>query len=68
VRFATEIVRARGHASDAQLAAVKAAGYGDAEIVEIVLAVALNTFTNYLNEVAGTEIDFPVVAPRRIAA
>lgn len=68
VRFAAEIVRARGHVSDAQLAAVNAAGYGDAEIVEIVLAVALNTFTNYLNEVAGTEIDFPLVAPHRIAA
>jgi uncharacterized peroxidase-related enzyme len=68
VRFAAQLVRARGHVSDAQLEAVRAAGYSDAEVVEIVLAVALNTFTNYLNEVAGTEIDFPLVAARRAAA
>ena len=28
----------------------------------IVAHVALNTFTNYLNEVVATEIDFPEVA------
>lgn len=64
VRFAAALVRARGHVSDAELAAVRAAGYSDAEIVEIVLAVALNTFTNYVNEVAQTAIDFPRVAVR----
>ena len=51
----------RGHVSDADLAAVKAAGYSNAEIVEIVLHVALNTLTNYINEVAQTAIDFPKV-------
>ena len=68
IRFAAALVLGRGHVSDAELAAVKAAGYGDAEIVEIVLTVALNTFTNYVNEVAQTEIDFPVVTPARAAA
>lgn len=68
VRFAAAVIHARGHASDAELAAVKAAGWSDAAIVEIALAVALNTFTNYLNEVAQTPIDFPVVTPRRAAA
>lgn len=67
VRFAVQLVQARGHVSDAQFAAVRAAGYGDAELVEIVLAVALNTFTNYLNEAAGTEIDFPPVHAHRAA-
>ncbi len=38
---------------------VRAAGYGDAEILEIIAHVALNTFTNYVNEALGTEIDFP---------
>jgi len=33
----------------------------DAQIVEIVQHVALNTWTNYINEVAQTEIDFPAV-------
>jgi alkylhydroperoxidase family enzyme len=68
VRFAAQVVESRGHVPDAELAAVKAAGYGEDEVVEIVLAVALNTFTNYVNEVARTEIDFPAVAPRRAAA
>ena len=53
--------------SDADIAAVKAAGYDDAQVVEIVLHVALNTLTNYVNEVAKTEIDFPVVALRSAA-
>jgi uncharacterized peroxidase-related enzyme len=61
VRFAASIVRARGHVSDADLQAVKDAGYTDGQVVEIVLHVALNTLTNYINEVAKTEIDFPVV-------
>ena len=46
---------------------VKAAGYDDAQVVEIVLHVALNTWTNYVNEVAATEIDFPVVTARKAA-
>lgn len=67
VRFAVKIVTERGHVASADLDAVRAAGYGDAEIVEIVLHVALNTLTNYVNEVAGTDIDFPVVPVRRAA-
>jgi len=35
----------------------------DGQVVEIVMHVALNVWTNYLNEVARTEIDFPVVDP-----
>jgi uncharacterized peroxidase-related enzyme len=61
VRFATRIVRERGHVTDGDLEAVKAAGYDDAQVLEIVLHVALNTLTNYVNSVAATDIDFPVV-------
>jgi uncharacterized peroxidase-related enzyme len=67
VRFAVKVVNARGHVGDADVAEVKAAGYDDAQIVEIVLHVALNTLTNYVNEVAKTEIDFPLVATRKAA-
>jgi nuclear transport factor 2 (NTF2) superfamily protein len=41
--------------------AAQSPGLGDAEILDVVANVALTTFTNYLNEVAKTEIDFPVV-------
>ena len=61
VRFAAQVARLRGHVSTEDLQAVRAAGYSDAQIVEIVQHVALNTWTNYINEVAQTEIDFPVV-------
>jgi len=63
VRFAAKVMRARGHVTDADVQAVRMAGYDDAQIVEIVQHVALNTWTNYLNSVANTEIDFPVAQP-----
>jgi uncharacterized peroxidase-related enzyme len=61
VRFAVKVVQERGHVSDTDIHAVREAGYDDAQIVEIVQHVALNTWTNYLNSVAGTVVDFPVV-------
>lgn len=67
VRFAVRVALERGHVTDADLDAVKAAGYKDAEIVEIVLYVALNTLTNYINEVAQTEIDFPRIDVKNAA-
>jgi uncharacterized peroxidase-related enzyme len=60
VRFAASVVRRRGHVDEAEVEAVRLAGYDDAQIIEIVLHVALNTWTNYINSVAGTAIDFPV--------
>jgi len=61
VRFAVNIARSRGKVADTDVQAVRDAGYSDADIVEIIGHVALNTFSNYINEVLGTEIDFPVV-------
>jgi uncharacterized peroxidase-related enzyme len=68
VRFAAQVVKNRGHISAEDLSAAKAAGFSDAALIEIVLTVALNTFTNYVNEVAKTDIDFPIVKTRREAA
>ncbi|MFX4221900.1 MAG: carboxymuconolactone decarboxylase family protein [Thalassobaculum sp.] len=62
VRFAVQLVQQRGHVTSADVEAVRLAGYGDGEIVEIVAHVALNTLTNYLNEAFGTPIDFPTVS------
>lgn len=67
VRFAARIAKQRGRVSDAEVAAVKSAGFDDAQLVEIVAHVALTTLTNYVNEVAQTEIDFPAVTPSRAA-
>ncbi|OFW86840.1 MAG: peroxidase [Alphaproteobacteria bacterium RIFCSPHIGHO2_02_FULL_46_13] len=62
LQFARKVSSERGHVSDADLAAVKAAGYSDAEIVEIVAITATNILTNFVNNVAGTTIDFPVTS------
>lgn len=61
VQFAVKVVRERGHVADADLKAVRDAGFTDGQIVEIVAVAAENVFTNLLNEVAKTDIDFPVV-------
>jgi len=67
VRFAAQVTRTRGHISEADLAAVRHAGYSDAQVIEIVQHVALNTWTNYVNEVFKTDIDFPVIEARKAA-
>lgn len=67
VRFARKVLDKRGHVADDDVRAVRAAGYTDAQIVEIVQHVALNVWTNYVNSVAQTAVDFPVVAVRKVA-
>ncbi|QXQ07764.1 carboxymuconolactone decarboxylase family protein [Sphingosinicellaceae bacterium] len=67
VRFAAKVARQRGSIAEADLAAVRLAGYTDAQLLEIVQHVVLNTWTFYVNEIFGTEIDFPVVEPRKAA-
>jgi len=62
LKFARKIVDLRGAVSDADLAAVRCAGYSDGEIVEIIAVVCNNIFTNYFNHVAGTAVDFPLVS------
>lgn len=59
--LARRIAEDRGHVSDADLAAARAAGLSDTQIVEVTANVALNVFTNFANNVAQTEIDFPKV-------
>jgi uncharacterized peroxidase-related enzyme len=66
VRFAVRVMREHGHVSEDDLNAVKSAGYVDAQVIEIVLHVALNTWTNYINEVAKTDIDLPVVMAHKL--
>ncbi|WP_242356242.1 carboxymuconolactone decarboxylase family protein [Anaeromyxobacter sp. SG64] len=61
LRFVGRVIERRGRVDDAELAEARAAGLDDGQLVELVANAALTVFTNYLNEVAGTEIDFPVV-------
>lgn len=59
--FAKVLVEKKGQVSDEAVASLRAAGYSEGEVAEIVAHVALNIFTNYFNNTARTAIDFPVV-------
>ena len=59
--FANAVVKKQGLVSDDDLATVRDAGYDDGAIAEVTAHVAANIFTNYINHVAQTDIDFPVV-------
>lgn len=61
IKFARKVIVNRGQVSETDLAEVKAAGFTDGEVGEIVANVALNVFTNYFNEIAETEVDFPAI-------
>jgi uncharacterized peroxidase-related enzyme len=61
VKFALAVAKSRGSVTDDEFAAIRAAGYDDGQIMEIIANVALNVFTNYVNKIAQTEIDFPRV-------
>lgn len=67
VSFAAKVVRERGHVGSADIKAVRDAGFSDAQIVEILAVTAENIFTNLLNIVADTEIDFPLVKANEMA-
>lgn len=59
LHLAEAVVRDLGAIPDSELAAARAAGLTDGEILETVANVALNYFTNAVNRLAQTDVDFP---------
>lgn len=59
--LALRIVQSRADISDSDLTAARQGGLDDGLIIEIVTHVALNVLTNYVNRIAGTDVDFPAV-------
>jgi uncharacterized peroxidase-related enzyme len=59
--LAARLVETRGSVSDADLATARSAGLSDAQIVEVIAHVSVNVLTNFTNNVAQTDIDFPLV-------
>ena len=59
--FARRVAQARGKVTQADIDAVRDAGFSDAQIVEIVAVVAENFFTNLINNLSETEVDFPEI-------
>lgn len=52
-----KIIRNRGHVSQEDLNTFYAAGYGEQQILEIILGVAQKTISNYTNHIANTPVD-----------
>jgi len=63
LKLARNLVVQRGEVNDADLERARASGLTDGDILETVANVALNIFTNYVNHVARTVVDFPEVKP-----
>jgi len=65
LRFALQVVEGRGQIAEADVQALREAGFGDEAIVEILAHVALNLFTNYVNVAFAVPVDFPAVKLRQ---
>ncbi|MEN5424341.1 carboxymuconolactone decarboxylase family protein [Comamonas aquatica] len=62
VRFVVELVSTRGTVPDTCVNAVRAAGFNDTQIVEAIQAISAILFTNMINRVNDTTLDFPAVS------
>ena len=60
-RLALRIVRTRADLSDDELWHARHAGLDEGQILEVIAQVALNVLTNYVNRIAGTAVDFPLI-------
>jgi uncharacterized peroxidase-related enzyme len=67
LRFALKLVDRRGQVDEADVQALRQAGFDDEQIVEILAHVALNLFTNYVNVAFAVPVDFPAVKLSRAA-
>lgn len=59
LRFARQLVDTRGKVSDEALEAVRSAGFSDKQIIEIVALTVQFLFTNFMNNMAESDVDFP---------
>jgi uncharacterized peroxidase-related enzyme len=63
IQFAHKVIKTRGKVGDADLTAVRDAGYSDAHIMEIVAMVAMYSLTNFFSNAVDPEKDYPAVPP-----
>lgn len=63
IQFARKVIETRGKVADADVQAVRKAGYTDANVIEIVALVAMYSLTNFFNNAFDPDKDFPAVPP-----
>ncbi|MNF02625.1 hypothetical protein D3C80_2018020 [compost metagenome] len=61
MHFVHHLVGTRGTLPAAELQALRAAGYGERQVIEIALVISSITFTNLVNRINDTDLDFPAV-------
>ncbi|WP_135466044.1 carboxymuconolactone decarboxylase family protein [Crenalkalicoccus roseus] len=71
--FTAAVIRSRGQVEEAELAAFRAAGFTDANALEVVLGVSLATLCNFANNLGQPPLNPELEAfrwdgPRRLAA
>jgi len=61
VRFVRRLVTSSGTVPEDAVADVRAAGYTEQQLIEAILAISVITFTNLVNRVNDTTLDFPPI-------
>lgn len=61
VKFARSLLEHMGEVTTAELQQMRAAGYSESDIVEVITHVGMNILTNILGKAGRVDIDFPVV-------
>ena len=59
--FSKKILERPKDISSSDIEPLRNAGYSDGEILEIVANVIRNIFTNYINIISETEVDWPII-------
>lgn len=55
--FARRVVEKRGWVAENEIAEIRNAGFTNAQVLEVVLAAAMKTLSNYVNHLADTPLD-----------
>jgi uncharacterized peroxidase-related enzyme len=67
VAFVQKVMRERGKVTDEDLQSMRESGYSDAQIIEVVTASVYYLFTNLINNVFDTDVDFPKIDVELVA-
>jgi uncharacterized peroxidase-related enzyme len=60
VKFTSSVVENRGNASDESKEAFFAAGYTEANLIDVVIIIGEKIISNYIHNLTGFPIDFPI--------
>jgi uncharacterized peroxidase-related enzyme len=60
VKFTASVVENRGHATEESKEVFFAAGYTEANLIDVVIVIGDKIISNYIHNLTGFEIDFPL--------